>query len=276
MTTSTITVSPLTSAVGAEITGLDLRQELDGATVSDIKKALNDHLVLFFRDQDVAPEDQLRFCQIFGPLKVSEFSPNYSAGASLPPGLTVIDQNGRVDLFTDTWHTDHTFTDEIPTVTVLRSVQIPSKGGDTCFANMCLAYDALSPQMQTFLEGLTAVHTSENQLKLNMSVRPETLPEAVHPVITVHPETGRKLIFVNVNYTQRIVELTADESAMVLKYLFDHVKQPQLQCRFRWTKNAIAVWDNRAAQHCAVYDYTERRVMHRCLAQGVRPVGVHG
>lgn len=271
--TTNVRFERLTTACGAEVFGVDLREEQPQEVIDTLRSGLLEHLVLFFRDQEITPQDQIRFCEYFGPVKISEFQPPSDDPAQRVPGITVIDQGEQKYPFTDTWHTDHTFTPETPLATCLHSIVVPSVGGDTCFANMYDAYDALSPAMQEFLSGLTALHTSENQLKVDGVIRPAVLPQAEHPVIVVHPETGRKVIFVNINYTQRILELKEEESALVLKFLFEHVKQPQLQCRFKWTANAVTIWDNRALQHCAVYDYTERRLMHRSLVAGGQPRG---
>jgi taurine dioxygenase len=164
---------------------------------------------------------------------------------------------------------------------MLHAIQLPSNGGDTCFASMYAAYDALSPDMQRFLEPLEAVHSTEivtrGMRHLTNIVRRDapgtTESEAVHPVIRVHPETGRKLLFVCGNFTTRILGLTEAESDAVLAFLFAHIKLPQFQCRFRWQPNAVAFWDNRSTQHCAIPDYTERRLMHRTMIAGDAPFG---
>ncbi|HEV8296734.1 MAG TPA: TauD/TfdA family dioxygenase [Acidimicrobiales bacterium] len=272
-----LSIRPLTPTIGAEIGGVDLREPLDDATISAIRRALLDHLVIFFRDQDITPAQQLRFSEYFGPVMVSIIDTKQTE----VPGVTVLDQAAPKGEYTDRWHTDHTFVAEPPLGSVLRAVQLPSSGGDTCFASMYAAYDALSSSMQRFLDGLTAVHSTEivtrgTQHLTNVVYRDadSPLPAVVHPVIRVHPETGRKLLFVCGNFTTRIVELTEAESASVLALLLEHIKDPRFQCRFRWEVASVAFWDNRAAQHCAIPDYTERRLMYRTMiGGGDRPVG---
>ena len=172
------------------------------------------------------------------------------------------------------------FLPEPPMGTTLRAVQLPSYGGDTCFASMYAAYEALSSAMQRFLDGLTATNSAApvvarvkdmgiyaNDIERDMH------PPVVHPVIRVHPESGRKSLFVCGNYTTRIVELSDAESRRLLAMLFEHIKSPQFQCRYRWEHNTLALWDNRVVQHCAIPDYQERRVMYRTMISGTRPQG---
>ncbi len=277
MSTATrISVHPLTAAVGAEVEGIDLGAHLDEPTIEAIRQALRDHLVLFFRDQDITPAQQLRFSQYFGPVML----PLIDTQSTEEPGVTVLDQVAPKGQYTDRWHTDHTFVPEPPMASILRAVKVPELGGDTCFASMYAAYDALSPRMQIFLDGLTAVHSTEIISRgiagLDRVYRRDAesqRPPVVHPVIRIHPETGRKLIYVTGNFTTRIVELEESESKAVLAYLFEHTKSPELQCRFRWRPNSVAFWDNRSAQHCAIPDYQERRVMYRTMIAGDRPFG---
>ena len=200
--------------------------------------------------------------------------------SSEQPDLTVIDMVSPKGSGTDVWHADSTFMREPPLGAVLRAVQIPAVGGDTCFASMYAAYDALSPSMQRQLDGLTAIHSTAHVMALvrrldNATVKTssEDIPTVTHPVVRVHPETGRKLLFVSSNWVERIVELDEAESTALLNFLYEHVKTPEFQCRFRWDVNSVAFWDNRACQHYAVADYDERRVMHRVLLAGDRPYG---
>jgi taurine dioxygenase len=270
---TTVSVEPLTTAIGAEIHGVDLGRELDDEAIAGVRQALLDHLVVFFRDQDITPADQLRFCERFGPVML----PLIDTESTEQPGVTVLDQIAPKNQYTDRWHTDHSFMPEPPLGTVLRAVQLPSVGGDTCFASMYAAYDDLSSSMQRFLEGLTAVHSTalvagstsiDRVFRRDESNRIEPV---VHPVVRTHPETGRNLLYVCGNFTTRIVELGETESASVLRFLFDHINSPAFHCRFRWEPNSVAFWDNRSTQHLAVPDYGERRVMHRCMISGDRP-----
>ena len=274
---SGIAVRPVTSVIGAEVSGVDLREPLDAATVQAIRGALLEHQVIFFRDQDITEEQQLAFASAFGEPMLSL----YDTLADGAPKITVLDQIAPKNQGTDRWHADHTFSEQPPLGAVLRAVQVPSTGGDTCFASMAAAYEALSPSMQAFLDGLTAYHSTELVdaivAKLSNVVRRGEFPPVPHPVVWVHPETGRKQLFVNGNWTTRIVELEPAESDAVLSFIYQHIAQPQFQCRFRWEPNSIAFWDNRAVQHLAIPDYTERRVMRRVMLAGQhRPVGPFG
>jgi taurine dioxygenase len=265
--------------VGAEIEGVDLGGSLDDATMAEVRQALLDHLVLFFREQDITPAQQLRFSQRFGPVMLSLIDTK----STEEPGVTVLDQVAPKGQYTDRWHTDHTFVPEPPMASMLRAVSIPSLGGDTCFASMYAAYESLSPDLRSFLDGLTAVHSTEIVSRgiagLDRVYRrdaDDVQPPVVHPVIRVHPETGRRALFVCGNFTTRIVELSEAESDAVLRFLFEHIKSPELHCRFRWERNSVALWDNRSAQHCAIPDYQERRVMYRTMIAGDRPFGPAG
>ena len=270
----TITIRPLTAAIGAEVTGVDLTAELDDEAVDRLRRGLLDHLVLFFRDQPMTPAEQLRFAERFAPVML----PLIDTQSTEQPGVTVLDQTAPKGQYTERWHADSTFLPAPPMGAVLRAVQVPSIGGDTCFASMYAAYDALSPAVQSFIDGLHASHSTailDAALdKLGNVLRRDTPAEpTVHPVVRVHPETGRKAIFVNGNFTTGIVELAPDESAAVLAMLYEKLNAPDVQVRWRWAPASVAIWDNRATQHCAIPDYTERRVMHRCMMQGSAPRG---
>jgi taurine dioxygenase len=272
----TLAIRPLTAAIGAEITGVDLRKPLDGGQLAAVRQALVDHLVIFVRNQDIGLADQVRFSEYFGsiiPGKGTRVTDDVV-------GVNVLDQVAPKGQGADDWHSDHMFLPEPPMGTTLRAVQLPSYGGDTCFTSMYAAYDALSPTMQSFLDGLTANNSAApvvarvkdmgiyaNDIERDMH------PPVVHPVVRIHPESGRKSLFVCGNYTTRIVELSELESRRLLAMLFEHIKSPQFQCRYRWELNTLALWDNRVVQHCAIPDYHERRVMYRTMISGTRPVG---
>jgi len=268
-------IRPLTSCIGAEVSGVDLGADLDDGTVASLRQGLLDHLVLFFRDQDISPVEQLRFAERFAPVML----PLIDTAATDQPGVTVLDTASPKGQYTEYWHTDSTFLPAPPLGAVLRAVKLPSHGGDTCWASMYAAFDALSPAMQRFLEGLTAVHSMEI-LDAAMNAlggvvrRDGNIEPSTHPVVRVHPETGRKLLFVNRNFTTRIVELSPAESRTLLDALFAHINTPGFHVRFRWETNSVAFWDNRSTQHCAIPDYNERRVMNRCMMQGDRPIAV--
>jgi taurine dioxygenase len=276
VTRTDISVHPLTGTIGAEIRGVDLAEDLDDETIAAIRRAWLDHCVVFFRDQDITPEQQVRFATRFSTVQRAVFENT----ASDQPDLTVIDMVSPKGSGTDQWHADSTFMAAPPLGAVLRAVQIPSVGGDTCFSSMYAAYDALSPSMQEQLDGLTAVHSTAKVMALvrrldnaRVPTGGDEIPTMVHPVVRVHPETGRKLLFVSPNWVERIVELGEAESNALLALLYEHVKTPDFQCRFKWDVNSVAFWDNRACQHYAVADYSERRVMNRVLLAGDVPFG---
>lgn len=269
-------IERLTGSVGAIVDNIDLASiTADSLTV--ITDALREHLVLFFPDQHLTPADQLAFGRAIGELDIAPFGRSHPDIAE----LTVLDQRSPRGEGTDAWHSDNTFREDPPSYTMLQAMRLPSVGGDTCWANMIAAYDALSPALQQMLDGLTASHDLTKMLRLaidnghsdaDLGTMQQNYPPAHHPVVRTHPESGRKALFVNGNFTTRIDQLSAAESANVLGFLFDHVATPDFQCRFRWTEGALALWDNRALQHFAVPDYDERRVMHRLIIRGDKPI----
>jgi taurine dioxygenase len=275
-------VEALTPTIGAEVHGVDLTQPLEPGVVAQLRQLLLDHLVLFFRDQDLTIDDHLRFARYFGEVDLPPFR---SAGADRPE-LTVLDQMAPKGQGADSWHADYTHRPEPPMGSILRAVQLPADGGgDTCFASMYAAYDDLSPALRGFLDGLHAVNTLQMMAERARERTPDVrlsddatggYPSFVHPVVRVHPETGRKLLNVNANWTRSIVELSETESRALLDLLLEHLRSPDYQCRFRWRPHSVAFWDNRAVQHFAVADYRQRRVMHRITISGDRPYGVDG
>jgi taurine dioxygenase len=273
---NSIGIEPLTPTIGAEITGVDLRESLSDEVVARIEQALLDHLVVFFRDQDITPAQQIAFGRRFGELCYPPFMTDHGED----PELLVLDQVDPRGEGTDVWHSDNSFMAEPPMGSILKAIQLPASGGDTCFASAYAAWEALSPALQSMLEGLTAIHDLTATLEranaaghTNADIRAvlEKSPPVEHPVVRTHPRTGRKALFVNANSTTRLVGLTPRENALLLPFLCDHIRAPEFQCRFRWTPNAIAFWDNRSAQHLAVADYRERRVMHRVTLAGDKP-----
>jgi taurine dioxygenase len=269
-------VVPLTSAIGAEVRGVELGGDLDDGAIDGIREALLDRLVLFFRDQDLDDERHIRFAERFGPISV----PTFTTGSSQRPEIIVLDQVAPYGEGADSWHADNTYMSEPPMASILRAVRLPGIGGDTCFSSMYAAYEALSPAMQGFLDGLTATHDimvmverTKHLENAGLRESAKRWPEVVHPVVRVHPETGRKLLNVNANWTVRVNELGRGESDALLAFLFQHLQRPEFVCRFHWSENAVAFWDNRVVQHYAVPDYADRRVMHRVTVAGDRPYG---
>jgi taurine dioxygenase len=269
----TIDIRPVTAIIGAEISGVDLREPLCAEDVAAIRQAWLDHLVLFFRDQPIDDDQHLAFALRFGTLDVSPLATRYQDR----PSVVVLDQVNPKGEGADEWHSDNTFLSRPPMGSILRAEKLPAVGGDTCFASMYAAYDALSKPMQSFVDELTAVHDITKPLQkairdghstLDLAETQAKCPPVEHRVAVTHPETGRKALFVNRNSTTHIVGVTDRENDLLLAFLFDHVRSPEFQCRFHWEPDSIAMWDNRSVQHYAVADYRERRVMRRVTIAG--------
>jgi len=268
-----IELRPFTAAIGAEVVGVDMREPLDADTVATLRQGLLDHLVLFFRDQDIDDDQQLEFALRFGPMHVSPLQTVHQDA----PEIVVLNQVYPRGEGADEWHSDNTFMPQPPMGSILRAVQLPAVGGDTCFSNMYAAYEALSPAMRSLVDGLRAVHDITKPMRkalaaghttLDLSEMQQRCPPIEHPVVVTHPETGRRALFVNRNSTTHIVGLSERENDTLLPFLLDHVRSPEFQCRFHWDVGSMAFWDNRCVQHYAVADYTERRIMHRVTVDG--------
>jgi len=273
---SAIEIEPLTPAIGALVRGVDLARPLAPGAVRALEQALLDHLVLFFRDQELTPEQHIDFARHFGEISVPPFAPKYGTR----PELIVLDQQSPKGEGADEWHSDNTFMAEPPMGSILRAVELPPLGGDTCFASMYAAYEALSAPIRRLIDDLGAVHDLTKPLQKGIAAGHTTVdlaemqrswPPVVHPVVRTHPKTGRRALFVNGNSTTQILGLSPRENAALLPFLIDHVRSPEFQCRFRWERNSVAFWDNRSTQHFAVPDYAERRVMHRVTVGGDKP-----
>jgi taurine dioxygenase len=276
-----ITIELVTGALGAEVSGIDLRTPLRDDDVAAVRDALHTHLVLFFRAQHLSDAQHRDFAAQLGTLEPYVFAPPADHDVPEMHALAFDDGASARGSRVDSWHTDGTFMACPPAATVLRAIELPPHGGDTCWANMHHAYDALSPALQSMLAGLDAEH---DFMKVRYTTfdhlddpdaelrRLRTLyPLMRHPIVSTHPVTGRKALFVNRNYVTRIPALTERENEMLLPFLFDHVRDPLFQCRFRWRSGDVAVWDNRATQHYGVPDYPGRRVMHRVVLAGTTP-----
>ena len=275
---TTITVEKIAGALGAEIAGVDLAGDLDDATVAAIRRALLDHLVVFFRDQRLDPAALVNFGRRFGRLASYPFVEGL---AGHPEVIEVKKlEHERVN-FGGVWHSDTTYLEEPPMGSMLFAVEVPKAGGDTLFANMYAAYDALSDGMKDFLAGLKAVNTSdmadvsrtrEDRIASNPGKAKGDIFETAHPAVRTHPETGKKALYVNRAHTVRLDGMTEAESADVLQFLFAHQVRPEFTCRFRWRPGSLAFWDNRSTQHNPINDYHgQRRVMHRITLAGDRP-----
>ncbi|MEE4299020.1 MAG: TauD/TfdA family dioxygenase [Pseudomonadales bacterium] len=261
-------IRPLTPTIGAVVHDLDLGR-LDEATFEALHEAWMRHLVLFFRDQHLTPEQHLAFGRRLGPLHIHPAAP-FAHGN---PALMVIHTDaGSHRNNGDNWHTDVSADEEPPLGTILHLHTLPSGGGDTLFANMYAAFETLSPRMQDFLCTLTARHESNYDGHYGDHPAQREYPSAVHPVVRTHPVTGRNALFVNPAFTTRIVELSQGESDALLRHLYAHASHPRFQCRFSWTANAVALWDDRCTWHLAIWDYwPQTRSGLRVTVQGDRP-----
>ncbi|MGI3747956.1 MAG: taurine dioxygenase [Janthinobacterium lividum] len=274
-----IDIHPLSPALGAQISGIDLSRDLTGEQRNVIERALLDHQVLFFRDQPITPQQQARFAAHFGDLHIHPIYPNVPE----QPEVLILDTAVTDVRDNAIWHTDVTFLPTPALGAVLSAKQVPAYGGDTLWASGIAAFEALSRPMQALLDGLTATHdftrsfplerfgnTAEDLARWEETRRKN--PPLSHPVIRTHPVSGRKALFVNEGFTTRINELEAAESEAILKLLFAHGTRPEFTLRWRWQANDVAMWDNRVTQHYAVDDYRpQRRVMHRATILGDAP-----
>ena len=272
-TYSRIGVGPLTPTIGAEVTGVDL-SALDAETWAEVEAAFARHLVLFFRGQDLSPEGQMGLGRRLGPLHVHPAAPSLDGH----PEVMIVHADERSKVVAGNgWHTDVSCDERPPMATILWMQTVPPEGGDTLFASMYAAYDALSEPLKAFLGSLSAIHESTHVYQGRYGTdeadsRDGKFPSAVHPVIRTHPVTGRKALYVNRAFTTRIRGLKASESRAVLDFLFAHQENPEFQCRFRWAPGSVAMWDNRCAQHFAVWDYFPNvRHGHRVSVVGEHP-----
>ena len=272
-----VSVAPIAGALGAEISGVDLSTDLTDDVVAEIRRAWLEHLVVFFRDQRLEPAEFLAFAQRLGqPVEY----PFVKGIEEFPEIIAVTKLPHETVNFGGIWHSDTTYLPSPPMATMLVAREVPPAGGDTLFANMYAAYEALSLGMQRLLVGLVAVNTSaladvsktrEDRLR-DSAQEADDEYEAEHPVVRTHPETGRKSLYVNVAHTARFVDMTEDESRPLLRALFEHSVRPEFTCRFRWEVGSLALWDNRCAMHNPINDYHgDTRTMHRITLAGDAP-----
>ncbi len=272
-----IRVEPISSKVGAEIAGVDLSAPLADDVFAEIRHAFGKHGVVFFRDQHLRPEQHLAFAERFAPIDINRF---FAAVPGYPMIAEVRKEPEQQRNIGGGWHTDHSY-DEVPALgSMLYAREVPKTGGDTLFASMYAAYDALSDGLKRALDGLSACHSSRHVFGPEAQARrgdlagrignPElATQDAVHPVIIRHPETGRRALYVNPGFTLRFDGWTEEESRPLLDYLYQHATRPEFTCRFHWREGSLALWDNRSTWHFAVNDYHgERRLLHRITIQG--------
>ncbi len=276
-----ISVQPLSGALGAEIHGVDLSSCVSDDVFTEIHRAFLDHLVIFFREQQLEPAQLKAFAARFGPLDVHSVLKPIDGH---PEVLAVFTEPDDHHVYAEGWHADVTYQEKPTLGAVLHALEVPEVGGDTLFSNQYLAYQGLSPAMREMLDGLTAIHSAERvygDRQDEMDIKDEMLmvdfdnarsQQAEHPVIRTHPETGRRSLFVNDHYTMRFKDMTGQESAPLLQYLLRHAIRPEFTSRFKWRKDSVAVWDNRCTLHCPIADYHGfRRHMHRVVMTGDRP-----
>lgn len=271
MTISNITVSPLTPAIGAEIGNVDLGQVTDQEII-DIRAALLKHKVVFFREQTLSQAQHIGLARGFGELEIHPATPSSQSNPEVLHIAHGPESKGQENF----WHSDVTWREKPSLGSILKAVKVPAVGGDTLFANMVLAYELLPENMKEAITGRVAIHDIARVFakRLNKSAEElrERYPPVEHPIVRTHPETGESVLYVNTAFTSHIKDMDRDESAQLLRTLYLTAANPEIQCRFRWEKGALAFWDNRASQHFASSDYFPQvRKMERVTIAGDRP-----
>ncbi len=269
-------VAPTSGALGAEINGVDLSEPLSDPQIDELRGALNQYGVIFFRDQTLTPEQHIAFAERFGPIDINRF---FQAAPGHPQIAEVRKEPEQKVNIGGGWQTDHSY-DQIPALgSILLARETPPRGGDTMFACMNLAYEALSDGLKKTLGNMRAVHSSRHVFGAasayvrdaggRLGNTEKALQDAIHPVVLRHPESGKKILYVNPAFTTHFEGWTAQESAPLLAFLYQHAARPEFQTRFQWREGSIAFWDNRATWHYAINDYHgARRLMHRITVQG--------
>ncbi len=272
---SSIEIEPLAAGCGAIVRGVDLAHLDDGAWAA-VHRAFLDYGVVFFRDQDLGPDAHVALAHRFGPIVVNKFFPESDVNPEIAEVRKEADQQTNIG---GGWHTDHSY-DAIPALgSILVARELPTKGGDTLFANMYAAYDALSDGLKRTLSTLRAVHSNDHLYGANgiyhhtdlaeMLKGKNLVGEAVHPMVVRHPESGRAALYVNPGHTRGIEGWKVEESLPLLTYLYEHASSDAFTCRFRWEPGSVAIWDNRCTWHMAMNDYHgERRLLHRITIDG--------
>ena len=272
-------INLISGALGAEISGLDLKDssEENWKVINDL---LLEHKVLFLRNQNISPEEQINFAKRFGPLEKHVY---VKGRDQFPEIIRIIKKPDEKQQWGETWHTDVSYNPKPTKVIILRSIKIPPVGGDTMFSNMELAYETLDNDLKEKIKDKKAVHSSLGAAAFVDAYKGMegngNLDEYsnIHPIVRTHPETGKKILYVNSMYTKRIEGLDESESSKLLKELFAHQERLDLTCRFKWTENAVAIWDNRSTQHQGLTDFFpgrglgHERVMDRIAIEGDQP-----
>ncbi len=270
MTDQTIEVRPLTLRIGAEIVGVDIAKPLAGRQIEELRAAIAAHQVIFFRDQKLDYDQLKTFGRAFGDLVIH----SGVAGLADHPEVVAIHADATSKYIAgEDWHSDLTCDAIPPMGSILYLHTVPKTGGDTMFASMYAAYEALSPRMQAYLEGLSAEHDGDHVYRPLFPDLDRRYPCSMHPVVRTHPVTGRKGIFVNGSYVTRIMDVPKAESEAILAFLYQHIANPNFHVRFRWRPGSVAFWDNRCTQHLAVWDYFPQvRSGFRVTIGGEKPV----
>jgi len=267
-----IDVRRVAGALGAEIEGVDLSRELDNETFDDIAQAFVDHQVIFFRKQNLQPPQQIAFGRRFGTLNIHPYVKGMDGH---PEIMEIIKEPSDEVNFGGGWHSDMSFLEKPSIGSILYALEVPEFGGDTLFASQIAAYEALSDGLKRTLDGLNAVHSANREYSgkgasaqkrgsMEVAEAEGQAGEFVHPVVKVHPETGRKALYVNPAFTMKFEGWSKRESRPLLQFLFDHGRREEFTCRFRWEKGSVAFWDNRSVWHFALNDYLgQRRHMRR-------------
>ncbi|MDH3632171.1 MAG: TauD/TfdA family dioxygenase [Gammaproteobacteria bacterium] len=276
----TIEVSPLSPALGGTISGVDIAAGVSDEQFAEIRQAFIDYSVIFFRDQQITPDQHIEFARRWGEINVNRFFQAVESHPIIAEVRKEADQKANIGA---EWHTDHSY-DEVPAMgSILYAREVPTVGGDTLFASMYAAYDALSDGLKQMLSTMNAEHSSRHvfgevaygdrdldDLGSRLGNTDAATQDSIHPVIIRHPLSGRPALYVNGDFTVKFENWTQEESQPLLDYLYAHARQNEFTCRFHWQQGSMAIWDNRATHHCALNDYHgERRLMHRITIDGV-------
>jgi taurine dioxygenase len=275
---STINVKPLSGNIGAEIDGVNLKK-ISKEQFKEIKIVFGKYGVIFFRNQNLSPEEEIIFAELWGEININRFFTNLEGYPKIALVSKEPDQKKNIG---GAWHTDHTYDLEPAMGSILFAHQVPKKGGDTLFSSMYAAYETLSDGLKDALKNMYGRHSSRHVFGTSRAERNDDTvgriinsdkakQDAIHPVVITHPQTGKKALFVNPTFTLGFDGWSDEESKPLLSYLYSHATKPEFTCRFKWEEGSIAFWDNRSTWHLAVNDYHgQRRLMHRITINGTR------